>query len=112
MASRTRRTHPAMLKAHVVLAARVGEKTLAQLAQQFDALYSQTGVRMHAKIGSPRPCGPERRPEIASRLLNCRASLIRHPSEVSVKVGGEQGYHFAYCQSFRGPLLYLTCVGP
>ncbi|WP_414442052.1 hypothetical protein [Burkholderia sp. 22PA0106] len=36
MTKRTRRTHPAAFKAKVALAAVKGERTLAELAQQFD----------------------------------------------------------------------------
>ena len=36
MAKRTRRTHSAVFKAKVALAAMGGDKTLAELAQQFD----------------------------------------------------------------------------
>jgi transposase len=36
MAKRTRRTHSAVFKAKVALAAMSGDKTLAELAQQFD----------------------------------------------------------------------------
>ncbi len=36
MAKRTRRTHSAVFKAHVALAAMGGEKPLAELAQRFD----------------------------------------------------------------------------
>jgi transposase-like protein len=36
MATRTRRTHSAVFKAQVALAARGGDQTLAELAQRFD----------------------------------------------------------------------------
>ncbi len=36
MAKRTRRTHSALFKSNVALAAIAGDKTLAELAQQFE----------------------------------------------------------------------------
>ncbi len=47
MTKRTRRTHSAAFKAKVALAAVKGEKTLAELAQQFDVIRtrSRNGVR-------------------------------------------------------------------
>ena len=38
MATRTRRTHAAVFKANVVLAAMGGDKTLAELAQRFEGI--------------------------------------------------------------------------
>ncbi len=55
MARRVRRTHSPAFKAKVALAALKGEKTLAELAQQYDVHPNQTPAvdlkLLHAKIG-------------------------------------------------------------
>ena len=52
MTKRTRRNHSPAFKAKVALAAVKGEKTLAELAQQFDG-YCQVNV---AEVKRPPPC--------------------------------------------------------
>ena len=55
MTKRKRRNHSAAFKAKVALAALSGERTLAELAEQFDAVEAEHGERevqkLHAKIG-------------------------------------------------------------
>ena len=52
MARRTRRTHSPKLKAKVALAAIVGDKTLAELAQQYDAHPNQITPNHVLPIGT------------------------------------------------------------
>ena len=56
MQRRPRRNHTPALKAKVALAAIKGDRTLAQLAEQFDVHSNQTGmaVRMSTEDGSGR----------------------------------------------------------
>ncbi|RQT70678.1 transposase [Burkholderia cepacia] len=60
MTKRTRRTHSAAFKAKVALAAVKGERTLAELAQQFDVCDSRTSFHFFEgrSFGASEPVAP------------------------------------------------------
>jgi transposase len=73
MTRRTRRNHTAGFKAKVALAAVRGEKTLSELAQQFDVHANQiTQWRTQLLEGAACVFGPEAKAEPASPLIDVK----------------------------------------
>ena len=61
MSRRTRRNHTAAFKAKVALAAVKGDRTLAELAEQFDVHPNQITPWKAQLEGAPRMCSVRRR---------------------------------------------------
>ncbi len=73
MTRRPRRNHTAAFKAKVALAALKGEKTLAELAQQFDVHANQiTQWRSQLLEGAAAVFGDEARPEASAPAVDVR----------------------------------------
>ncbi len=76
MTKRTRRTHSAVLKAKVALAALKGEKTLAELAQQYGVHASQiTAWKAQLLAGAEGVFGgsvPEAVPAVDLKVLHAK----------------------------------------
>jgi transposase len=76
MTKRTRRAHSAVLKAKVALAALKGEKTLAELAQQYEVHASQiTAWKAQLLAGAEGVFGghaPEAAPAVDLKVLHAK----------------------------------------
>ena len=74
MTKRTRRNHSPAFKAKVALAAIKGEKTLADLAQQFD-IHSNQITQWKAQLleGAAGVFGAEARPEAAAPAVDLKS---------------------------------------
>jgi len=76
MTKRTRRTHGATLKAKMALAALKGEKTLAELAQQYEVHASQiTAWKAQLLAGAEGVFGgsaPEAAPAVDLKVLHAK----------------------------------------
>jgi transposase-like protein len=78
MARRARRTHSPAFKAKVALAALKGEKTLAELAQQYDVHANQiTAWKAQLAEGAAVPAGRMRHPRSTSRRCMPRSASWR-----------------------------------
>ena len=80
MTKRTRRAYSAVLKAKVVLAALKGEKTLAELAQQYEVHASQiTAWRAQLLAGAEGIFGgdaPDARPAVDLKVLHAKSGEL------------------------------------
>jgi transposase len=98
MSKRARRNHAPAFKAKVALAAIKGEKTLADLAQQFD-IHSNQITQWKAQLleGAAGVFGAEARPEPAAPAVDLK-SLHAKIGELTLENGFGEG---ARSESFR-----------
>ena len=81
MTRRARRNHSPAFKARVALAAIKGEKTLAELAQQFDVHPNQITTRPSQLLeGAAGVFGSDKASDRVSRRLTCRRCTPRSAS--------------------------------
>ena len=81
MSNRPRRNHDPVFKARVALAAVTGERTLAELAQQFDVPVSQiTAWKARRLEGAVGVFGSEPKPEVATPAIDVKT--------LHAKIGG------------------------
>ena len=94
MSRRPRRNHTPAFKAKVALAAIKGDRTLTELAEQFDVHPNQiTTWKAQLESGAADVFGPRTGAAppaaVASRVTTCQYVLLSHPYAVKAKMGAE-----------------------